>query len=97
MATALFTPREIQTAVWSVLRWVVGVGAALAFAAGAWAMETRKDLDTALHGSRTANSVVVTVEKQLDSLRIEMRHVSRNQEEILRILRDRPYGQVFPD
>jgi hypothetical protein len=85
MATTLLTHKEVQAVVWAALKWVVGVGLALAFGLGVWASTLRADVNHALEGV-TASA---RVERQLDSLRIEMRHVTDVQQEILTTLKGR--------
>lgn len=78
------TQREVQ-ALWAALKWVVFVGLSLAFGLGAWATNLRADVNRSLEGVSTSTRV----EKQLDSLRIETRHIGETQQEIKLILLNR--------
>lgn len=66
----------------SVLKWLLFTGLAVAFAVGAWATTLRADVNRAL----SALPVSERMAQQVDSLRIEMRHVSEAQKEIKDLL-----------
>lgn len=79
----LATHKEVQGLIWSALKWVVLAGTGMAFTLGAKSAQLRADVDKALEGATTSTRV----EKQVDSLRIEMRHLTVTNQEILRYLK----------
>lgn len=86
------TRAEVHAEVRNALKWVAGTGLALAFGLGAWATQIRADVTSTqraivrLDQGETAASV--RLERQLDSLRIEMRHLSRQQDDIKDMLQE---------
>lgn len=76
------THEEVQSLLWDTLKWVVLVGLSLAFGLGAWATDLRADVNHALSGVEQ----IAHIREQLDSLRIEQRHMSDTEQEIKQIL-----------
>lgn len=66
----------------SVLKWLLFTGLAVAFAVGAWATTLRADVNRALSSLSTSEVMA----RQLDSVRIELRHVTEAQKEIKELL-----------
>lgn len=82
MANNLTTHKEVQGLIWSALKWVLGVGLALAFSSGVWASTLRADVNRALEAVST-NAIIV---RKVDSLSIEMSHITESQKEIKQLL-----------
>lgn len=74
------THGEVRSLLWAAFKWVAFTGLALAFAAGVWATDLRADVNKALGLYPT----VVDTKIGVDSLRIEMRHMSEQLDRIER-------------
>lgn len=66
----------------ALLKWLLFTGLAVAFAVGAWATTLRADVNRALSSLSTSEVMA----RQLDSVRIELRHVTEAQKEIKELL-----------